>query len=341
MKRTTFPTKLARILLALALVIAMLPNFGLIASADETGDTYVYIPTVDLSNAAASGGDGLVGGFNDTFSGGTEATNPTVLLQRSGDFVEYNVNLADSVDKAVMKIYLLDGIVSVKAKNGEFVTLTARNHQGGGFNRNVAVYELTTENALADASREFTIRIESAGGAVVINGIAVDAEQNYLEDSYTMNILGESYLKAVHDISQPCTRYFDQGKIPAIHINNGGYVTFKMNFAPNGTSYSVQYANLGAALTAEVSLDGAAWVALTGERVDEILNMEGTGTYYLRFSAPAGESFLTSLTANREAPAVQPPVEEPPKTGDIFCAMVALMAVSAAGIAVASKKKVF
>lgn len=335
MKRTiSTPATLLRVMLALALVIALVPSFG--AQAAGTGDTYVYIPTVDLSNAAAYEGDGVVAPFNDTFSGGTEATNPTVLLQQSGDFVEYTVNLDDSVESALLKIYQMDGIVSVKAKGGEYVTLTARNHQGGGFNRNVGIYELTAENALADASREFTIRIASAGGAVVINGIVVDAETEYLADSYELNILGESYLQAVCDVSQPVTRYFDQGKIPALHINNGGHVTFKMNFAPDGTAYTLQYANLGAEMTAEVSLDGAAWVAMTGDRVDQILNMEGTGTYYVRFSGNAGDTFLTSVTAKREAPVV-----EPDPTGDPIAVVAALMVVSVVGCALVSKKKYF
>lgn len=265
---------------------------------------YVYVPIRDLSNAYDFAGSGIFENFVDTYTGGEESkvNNKTLLLQKPGDYVEYKFNLTDGQDSALLKIYMTDAVVSVKPEGGEYVTLTARNEQGGRFDRGVAVYDLTTANALAANSRIFTVRIACNGAATaVLNGLLVEAGAPEIPGGqYTLEPLGEGLLRGVWDLSQNTSRYFHESAIPTVYIKNGGYVTFRLNFAPDGAAYLVDYELLGALATAEVSLDGAAWTELTGRRVDKALDMTGTGTYYLRFSATAGESFLLSLNASRE-----------------------------------------
>ncbi len=272
---------------------------------------YVYVPIYDLTGTSGYGGAGIYGNFEDTFTGGEDGKtgNKTLLLQQAGDYVDYDFNLTDSRTAARLKVYMTDAVVSVKPYGGEFQTLTAVNEAGDRFNRGVAVYDLTTANALSHESRRFTVRIACNGSATaVLNGLVMDAANSFPTDTYTLAPLGESYLQGLWETSQSTSRYFDQGQYPTVFLQPGGYATFRMNFAPDGAAYLLNYQNLGTALTVEVSLDNANWVTLKGQRVDRALDVAETGTFYVRFTSNAGESFLSSLVASREE--TEPPVKE-------------------------------
>ena len=88
-------------------------------------------------------------GYTDAFTGGEDdkVDNKTLLLQSAGDYVEYDFDLPDTIDSALLKIYMKDGVVSVKPEGGEYTALKARNDQGGRFDRGVAIYDLTADNA--------------------------------------------------------------------------------------------------------------------------------------------------------------------------------------------------
>lgn len=159
------------------------------------------------------------------------------------------------------------------------------------------------------SSRKFTVRIACNGtDAVVVNGVLLDAQDAEIRSGrYTLDPLGESFLQGLWDLSQDTSRYFYNSSIPTVFIKNGGQVTFRLHFAPGGGGYTVFYQTQGAQATAEVSLDGKTWVPLKGERVDKAIDMSGTGTFFLRFSANDGETFLQTLTATREES--EPPVQ--------------------------------
>lgn len=272
---------------------------------------YVYLPVKDLSNADRFGGGSIVEGYTDAFTGGEDdkVDNKTLLLQSAGDYVEYDFDLPDTIDSALLKIYMKDGVVSVKPEGGEYTALKARNDQGGRFDRGVAIYDLTADNALTASSRKFTVRIACNGtDAVVVNGVLLDAQDAEIRSGrYTLDPLGESFLQGLWDLSQDTSRYFYNSSIPTVFIKNGGQVTFRLHFAPGGGGYTVSYQTQGAQATAEVSLNGKTWVPLKGERVDKAIDMSGTGTFFLRFSANDGETFLQTLTATREES--EPPVQ--------------------------------
>lgn len=269
----------------------------------ETEQNYVYLPIHDLSNASGFGGNSIAQDFIDTFTGGNDTVvNKTLLLQHDGDYVEYDFNLTDEVKNATLKVYMKDAVVSVKPEGGSYKTLTASNEEGGNFDRGVAIYKLTGENALAAASRKFTVRIAAgATEAAVLNGLVLDAEDPVIASGrYELEPLGESFLAGVYDLAQSTTRYFYQGNIPTVFIKKGGQVTFRLKFADGGKSYLVNYEVLGAESTVQVSLDGKKWEKLKGQRVDKLLGMNGGGTFYVRFAAENGDSFLRSLVATRE-----------------------------------------
>ncbi len=269
----------------------------------ETEQNYVYLPIHDLSNASGFGGNSIAQDFIDTFTGGNDTVvNKTLLLQHDGDYVEYDFNLTDEVKNATLKVYMKDAVVSVKPEGGSYKTLTASNEEGGNFDRGVAIYKLTGENALAAASRKFTVRIAAgATEAAVLNGLVLDAEDPVIASGrYELEPLGESFLAGVYDLAQSTTRYFYQGNIPTVFIKKGGQVTFRLKFADGGKSYLVNYEVLGAESTVQVSLDGKKWEKLKGQRVDKLLVMNGAGTFYVRFAAENGDSFLRSLVATRE-----------------------------------------
>lgn len=269
----------------------------------ETEQNYVYLPIHDLSNASGFGGNTIAQDFIDTFTGGNDTVvNKTLLLQHDGDYVEYDFNLTDEVKNATLKIYMKDAVVSVKPEGGSYKTLTASNEEGGNFDRGVAIYKLTSENALAAASRKFTVRIAAgAMEAAVLNGLVLDAEDPVIASGrYELEPLGESFLAGVYDLAQSTTRYFYQGNIPTVFIKKGGQVTFRLKFADGGKAYLVNYEVLGAESTVQVSLDGKKWEKLKGQRVDKLFGMNGAGTFYVRFAAENGDSFLRSLVATRE-----------------------------------------
>lgn len=269
----------------------------------ETEQNYVYLPIHDLSNASGFGGNSIAQDFIDTFTGGNDTVvNKTLLLQHDGDYVEYDFNLTDEVKNATLKVYMKDAVVSVKPEGGSYKTLTASNEEGGNFDRGVAIYKLTGENALAAASRKFTVRIAAgATEAAVLNGLVLDAEDPVIASGrYELEPLGESFLAGVYDLAQSTTRYFYQGNIPTVFIKKGGQVTFRLKFADGGKAYLVNYEVLGAESTVQVSLDGKKWEKLKGQRVDKLLVMNGAGTFYVRFAAENGDSFLRSLVATRE-----------------------------------------
>ena len=56
-------------------------------------------------------------------------TTRPLLLQQPGDFVEYDLDLADDVDSALLKLYITSGLVEVKPEGGEFTALTAKKRQ--------------------------------------------------------------------------------------------------------------------------------------------------------------------------------------------------------------------
>ncbi len=88
-----------------------------------------------ISNADRFGGGSIVEGYTDAFTGGEDdkVDNKTLLLQSAGDYVEYDFDLPDTIDSALLKIYMKDGVVSVKPEGGEYTALKARNDQGGRF----------------------------------------------------------------------------------------------------------------------------------------------------------------------------------------------------------------
>ncbi len=272
---------------------------------------YVYIPIKDLSNADNFSGDGLYENFEDTHMDGAagETGNLTLLLQKPGDYVDYDFNLTDGRTTALLKVYMTDAEVYVRASGGEFVKLTAINDTGDRFNRGVAIFHLDESNALANPNRQFTVRIRAKGEVTaVLNGLAVDAANApFACNELNLAPLGESFLQAIVDTSQSTTRYFYQKTVPTVFLKQNGYVTFRMNFDPDGACYLLTYDAVGQPLTVEVSLDGSTWAPLKGERVDKALDMTGTGTFYVRFTANAGESFLVGMHASRQttAPAVE------------------------------------
>ncbi len=265
---------------------------------------YMYIPIKDLSNADNYSGDGLYSNFEDTHLDGADGQtgNLTLLLQKADDYVDYDFNLTDSRTSALLKVYMTDAEVYVRASGGEFVKLTAVNDTGDRFNRGVAIFELNESNALANPNRQFTVRIRAKDGATaVLNGMVVEAANApFADNAFNLDPLGESYLQAIVDTRQDTSRYFYQRTIPAVFLKQDGYVTFRMNFDPDGACYLLTYDAVGQPLTAEVSLNGSTWVPLKGERVDKALDMTGTGTFYIRFTAEEGESFLVGMHASRQ-----------------------------------------
>lgn len=279
--------------------------------AKEAEEDYIYMDISDLNGVKGFGGSTIVENYTDSFTGGTDdkVDNKTLLLQSAGDYVEYGFNLTDSCSKAILKVYMKDAVISVKPEGGQYVTLKARNEEGGRFDRNVAIFELDETNALSASNKKFTLRIGCNGrDAVVVNGLVLDAKDPEIASGrYELDVLGESFLRGLYDISQDSTRYFHQETIPTVFLRQGGRAVFRMHFAEGGKAYNVFYETLGADVTVEVSLDGTSWVPLKGKRVDRVLDMGNTGTYYLRFMANEGESFLKSLVATRET--VEPVVE--------------------------------
>lgn len=276
---------------------------------EEVEADYVYVPIRDLSNTASYAGSGIVENFVDTYSGGEsdQVDNKTLLLEDAGDYVEYNFNLSDTVTSAKLKVYMTDAVVSVKPEGGRYITLAAEN--GSSFNRGVAIYNLNANNALTADSNKFTVRIANNGSATaVLNGLVVDTGSTTMEDTYTLDPLGESYLQGVWAQSGNNSRYFHEGSIPTIHIHDGDETIFRMNFEPGGVCYLAEYETLGAEATVEVSLDGTNWVEMKGRRVEKLLDMSETGTFYIRFATDNGEIFLMNLLASREEE--EPPVEK-------------------------------
>ncbi len=282
----------------------------------QVENDYVYLPIKDLSNADSYAGSGIYGDFEDTFTGGEggKTNNLTLLLQTPEDYVEYKFNLTDSRTTALLKVYMTDAEVYVKPDGGEFVKLTAKNDDGGSFNRGVAIFQLTEQDALANPNRKFTVRICAKGSATaVLNGLVMDAADASFENgSYSLKPLGESFLQGIYDASQDTSRYFHMSTVPTVFLKKDGYVTFRMNFKSGGACYLLNYESVGEPLTVEVSLNGRTWVPLKGQRVDKALNMSRTGTYYVRFTATKGESFLVGLNATRETKAPQQPVNSNP-----------------------------
>lgn len=297
MKRThSFSAKALCILLAAIMSLSMLNGAAILSQAADTGETYVFIPIKDLSNASRYEGASIATNFMDTTTGGTpECGNYTLLLQAASDFVEYDIDLDDSVTNAVLKVHAKHAEVSVKAAGGEFVTLTAKN--GAPADRGVNLFDLTEANALASDDNRFTVRLGSQGGAVVLNGLAVVAEQPELEDAYSLNPLGESYLQNVVDVSAGATRYFLDATVPTIYLHSGEHVTFYFNFVDNAESISYSYANAGDAISGAISTDGAAWTALPSAsgNVEDVISLPANKAFYVRFSAEAGETFLRNL----------------------------------------------
>ena len=297
MKRThSFSAKALCILLAAIMSLSMLNGAAILSHAADTGDTYVFIPIKDLSNASRYEGGSIATNFMDTSIGGTpECGNYTLLLQAASDFVEYDIDLDDSVTNAVLKVHSMSAVVSVKAAGGEFVTLTAKN--GGAADRGVNLFDLTEANALASNDNRFTVRLGSQGGAVVLNGMAVVAEQPELAKAYSLNPLGESYLQNVVDVSAGATRYFLDATVPTIYLHSGEYVTFYFDFADNAESISYGYVNAGDVISGAISTDGAAWTALPSAsgNVEDVISLPANKAFYVRFSAEAGETFLRNL----------------------------------------------
>ena len=288
--------KLISLLLAVALVLPMLGNLTWFSYAASTDSTYVYIPVKDLTNAARYEGSTIVQNFLDTSIGGVnECGNYTLLLQSSNDWVEYDIDLDDVVETAVLKVHAKHAQVSVKPAGGSLITLTAKN--GAAADRGVNLFDLTEANALASNDNRFTVRISFKDQAVVLNSLAVIAEQPELTDTYTLEPLGESYLQNVADVSPGATRYFLNGTIPTVYLHTGEYVTFYFDFADNAQSIGYSYANAGGALTGEISANGGTWTQLpsAGGNLENIISLPTDKTFYLRFTAEAAESFLHSL----------------------------------------------
>lgn len=111
-------TRLMSLVLTAALLTATIFGTGVIPSAADgpSGDTYVYIPVKDLTNASRYSGSTIAENFLDTSIGGTDTCgNKTLLLQNDGDAVEYDFDLDDGVSAAVLKVHAKHAVVSVKA----------------------------------------------------------------------------------------------------------------------------------------------------------------------------------------------------------------------------------
>jgi len=81
--------------------LSLIPSY---ASIDAGRD--LYLPLNSLASATRYGGDGIAENYNDAFDGGdaNRVDNKTLLLQQPGDFVEYDLDLADDVDIALIKL---------------------------------------------------------------------------------------------------------------------------------------------------------------------------------------------------------------------------------------------
>lgn len=307
MKRAiNFGRKLISLLMAVVLILPVFSGIASVFCAAETefagnDGTYVYIPVRDLSNASRYEGATIVQDFLDTFIGGTnECGNYTLLLQSSGDWVEYDIDLDDQIKNAVLKVHAKHAQVSVKTAGGSQIILTAIN--GTAADRGVNLFELNETNALSSGDNRFTVRIAFKDQAVVLNGLAVAAQQPELTDTYTLNPLDESYLQNVADISAGASRYFLNGTIPTIYLHTGEYVTFRFDFADSAQSIGYSYANAGGELTGEISVDGSSWIKLPSASgmLENSISLPADKAFYLRFTAEAAESFLYGLMLTPE-----------------------------------------
>ena len=264
---------------------------------------YLYIPVKDLSNASRHNGERIVADFLDTYEGGSEQTvNPTLLLQDAGEYVEYDIDLNDSISKAILKVNMKDGVVSVKATGGKYVTLKAINDTGKNFDRGVAIYELTASNALSGTDRAFTVRIESTGTAVVLNSLLVEADVPAINGTYALKPLGESYMKHLSNVTQNVSRYFYNSVEPTVFIKKGGQATFQFAYGKTINSFSYMYDGVGEPLNVQASVDGKTWTTLGGTegKLPSSLDYSSSSRVFVRFSAQIGDSFLRSFTLKPE-----------------------------------------
>lgn len=278
--------------------LTLTPTYPALPPEPAVEQAELYLPIQDLTSASRFGGSTIVENFNDQYMGGDLASNPSLLLQSAGDYVEYDVNLPDDVENAVLKVYMKDAVVSVKPEGGAYQTLTARNEAGGRFDRNLAIYDLDTANALSHAGRQFTVRVSANGvDAAVLNGLFVETNRQEQQGSYQLDILGESFLRSVTEISQGATRYFADQKDPCLFLHQGESATFFFDFPDDTESLMYSVGILGEPVAIEISADKADWEPLpAGGRIEHTLKLNADKSFYLRFTATEGESFLKTLT---------------------------------------------
>lgn len=308
------------------LVLAAIGLLGMMLSHDKAwakNDTEVYIAAKDLSNTSRHAGDGIVEAFLDQFSNGIQVKdNLTLLLEKPGDYVEYDIDLADSAKSATLKVHGYNAAVWVVPAGGEPIALKPAN--GGLANRGVNLYALTEKNALSGAGNQFAVRIGYSTGTVVLNAIYVQTTPAELSGAYSLDPLGKSYLQHVYDLSSEVTRYFDNEKYPTLHIPKGKFVTMAFDYADSTEDLTFEYDDLGEALVVEMSADLTKWSSVTAHsgKVSDYAKWGANKKIYVRFSAKSGDSFLKTLKLNAakgaaggsgSTPAASPdPVASPP-----------------------------
>jgi hypothetical protein len=283
---------------------------GIIGTPNGIGDRYKYIRVDDLAKASVFANATI---SNDTRAGGYgilpsdhklyEVNNQSMFIDNGG-FAEFTFDLADDVNNAILKI---NGTglsnVQVRAKDaGEYVNLFAQNTAKGPA---VIIFNLTDDDALRNASKEFVVRINGASETVV-QSILVQTQNDEI-NSFNTVVKGttESEMKYLTD-SVGLNRYFDNFLTPTIQMIPSSYMVLNFNFADNldTLSFDVTYANASTAKFEMSKDNGTTWIDV-GTGVSGILDdyiKDIPSKQILIKISPQGDSdvFLTSFSFSAE-----------------------------------------
>ena len=163
----------------------------------------------------------------------------------SGEAVIYQFNLADDMEEANLRIYgkfAADSSIRIKVEyalsgSDQFTEIPVT--AGSIYNTGTYSYLLTKENALADESRTFLIRITSSDDSVCLTHLYVGENTALTQDELTLSPMSVEHLKYFENAALEFV--LNNNGQPALFVLAGGFMTYHFTLPADWGNAAVAY----------------------------------------------------------------------------------------------------